>query len=127
RLVRYGSQTMRERLVYQGDSLWWFTELYLHKMRKLDRAVSVTLALDAARERHGAVRLAVETADLVTRDAAHAFGRARGVPVETRGREIERRRHAWPSYLVGLTATLSRLRPSLPAPRPKPAVVPAIR
>ena len=125
RLVRYGNQTMRERFVYQGDSLWWFTELYLHKMRKLDRAVSVTLALDAARERHAAVRLAVETADLVTRDAAHAFGRARGVPVETRGREIERRRHAWPSYLVGLTATLSRLRPSLPVPRPKPAVVAA--
>ena len=46
RLVPYGDRTMRERFVYQGDSLWWFTELYLHKMRKLDRAVSVTLALD---------------------------------------------------------------------------------
>ena len=75
---RYGGQTMRERFTYRGDSLWWFTELYLHKMRRLDRAVSVTLALDAARERHAAVRLAVDTADLVTRDAAHAFGRARG-------------------------------------------------
>jgi hypothetical protein len=125
RLVRYGGEPMRDRFLYRGDSLWWFTELYLHKMRKLDRAVSVTLALDAARERHGAVRLSVDTADLVTRDAAHAFGRARGIPVETRGREIERRRHAWPSYLVGLTATLSRLRPSRPTPRPKPAVVAA--
>ena len=125
RLVRYGDQTMRDRFTYRGDSLWWFTELYLHKMRKLDRAVSVTLALEAARERHGAARLAVETADLVTRDAAHAFGRAHGVPVETRGRDIERRRHAWPSYLVGLSATLSRLRPSLPSPRPASAVVAA--
>lgn len=125
RLVRYGERTMRERFMYRGDSLWWFTELYLHKMRKLERAVSVTLALDAARERHGAVRLVIETADLVARDAAHAFGRARGVPVEARGREIERRRHAWPSYLVGLTATLSRLRPTLPAARPKAAVVAA--
>ena len=125
RLVRYGDQTMRDRFTYRGDSLWWFTELYLHKMRKLDRAVSVTLALEAARQRHGAARLAVDTDDLVTRDVVHAFGRAHGVPVETRGRDIERRRHAWPSYLVGLSATLSRLRPSLPSPRPAPAVVAA--
>jgi hypothetical protein len=125
RLVRYGGQPMRERFTYRGDSLWWFTELYLHKMKKLDRAVAVTLALEAARDQHGAVRLVVTSDDLVTRDVAHAFGRAHRIPVETRGRQIERRRHAWPSYLVGLTATLSRLRPSLPSARPKPAVVAA--
>ena len=125
RLVPYDGRSMRERFTYRSDSLWWFTELYLHKMKKLDRAVAVTLALDAARERYSPSRMVVETADLVTRDAAHALGRARGVPVETRGRHIERRRPAWPSYLVGLTATLSRLRPSLPASRVRPAVVAA--
>ncbi len=125
RLVPYGGRPMRERFTYRGDSLWWFTELYLHKMKKLDRAVAVTLALDAARERYAPARLVVDTADLVTRDAAHALGRARGLPVETRGRHIERHRHAWPSYLVGLTATLSRLRPSLPTARPRPAAVAA--
>jgi hypothetical protein len=125
RLVPYDGRSMRERFTYRGDSLWWFTELYLHKMKKLDRAVAVTLALDEARERYTPSRIVVDTADLVTRDAAHALGRARGVPVETRGRHIERRRQAWPSYLVGLTATLSRLRPSLPASRVRPAVVAA--
>jgi hypothetical protein len=126
RLVPFdGGRSMRERFTYRGDSLWWFTELYLHKMKKLDRAVAVTLALDAAREQYRPSRIIVETADLVTRDAAHALGRARGVQVETRGRHIERRRHAWPSYLVGLTATLSRLRPSLPASRVRRATVAA--
>ena len=42
---------MRERFTYRGDSLWWFTELYLHKMRRLDTAVAVTLALEALRAR----------------------------------------------------------------------------
>ena len=125
RLVPYGRQSMRERFTYRGDSLWWFTELYLHKMKKLDRAVAVTLALDAARELYSPSRIIVDTDDLVTRDAAHALGRARGVRIETRGRHFERRQHAWPSYLVGLTATLSRLRPSVPASRQRRAVVAA--
>jgi hypothetical protein len=50
RLVRYGSQTMRERFTYRRDSLWWFTELYLHKMRRLDAAVETVLALGAAHD-----------------------------------------------------------------------------
>ena len=33
---------------YRGDSLWWFTELYLHKMRVLERALETVLALEAA-------------------------------------------------------------------------------
>ena len=37
RLARYGGRTMRDRFTYRGDSLWWFTELYLHKMRSSTR------------------------------------------------------------------------------------------
>ena len=48
RLVPYGTETMRTRFTYRGDSLWWFTELYLHKMRRIDTALSVVHALDAA-------------------------------------------------------------------------------
>ena len=47
RLAPYGGVSMRERFTYRGDSLWWFTELYLHKMRRLDVAVSTVLALEA--------------------------------------------------------------------------------
>src|SRR5690606_32707211 len=36
RLVPYGESTMRGRFTFRGDSLWWFTEIYLHKMRRLE-------------------------------------------------------------------------------------------
>ncbi len=111
RLVRFGDQTFRQRFTYRGDSLWWFTELYLQKKRRLDTAVATVLALDAARDTHDPARLAIETDDAVVRDAAAAFGAARGLPVDVTGPVTHRAGLAWPSYLVGLTATLSRLRP----------------
>jgi hypothetical protein len=111
RLVPFGDQSFRQRFAYRGDSLWWFTELYLQKKRRLDTAVATILALEAARETHAPARLAIETDDAVVKDAAAAFGAARGVPVDVAGSMTHRAGLAWPSYLVGLTATLSRLRP----------------
>lgn len=111
RLVRYGGVPMRERFTYRSDSLWWFTELYLHKMRRLDRAVDVTLALDAAYESHRPSTIVVDAADSTTAEAARAFGVARNVPVQIRGSAAEGTRAEWSGYLVGLSATLSRLRP----------------
>jgi hypothetical protein len=112
RLVPYDDgRTMRERFLYRGDSLWWFTELYLHKMRRLDAAIAATLALDAATARHAPARLIVDTGDAAVREAAIAFGRARGLPVDA-GPPAAARRHGWPSYLIGLTARLSRVRPA---------------
>jgi hypothetical protein len=112
RLVPFDGRSMRERFTYRGDSLWWFTELYLHKGRRLDSAVSATLALDAARDQHAPARLIVETDDLVVQHVAEAFGRARGVSVEIRGTAVNREKHGRDSYLIGLTARLSRLRPA---------------
>jgi hypothetical protein len=111
RLVRYGSATLRERFTYRGDSLWWFTELYLHKTRRLEHATAVILALEAARLRHGAVRFVIDSGDAVTGAAALAFGRAHDVAVEVRHGPSGSPAIRWPSYLVGLTAKLSRLRP----------------
>lgn len=122
RAVPYDGTTMRQRFTYRGDSLWWFTELYLHKMRRLDAAVSTVLALDAARDQHRPTRLAVRASDPAVRDAAVAFGRARGIPVELAGPPGRRPGLGWPSYLIGLSARLSRLRASsLPIDR-RPAV-----
>src|SRR5882724_7150695 len=59
RLVSYDGRSMRERFTYRGDSLWWFTELYLHKMRQLEEAVSVVLALDAAASQHAPHRIEI--------------------------------------------------------------------
>ena len=111
RLVPYDGRTMRERFTYRDESLWWFTELYLHKMRRLDAAVAATLALEAARDQHTPARLIIESADCVVRRTASAFGQARGIAVEVRGGSNEPRGRERASYLIGLTARLSRLRP----------------
>ena len=66
RLVPYGGVSMRERFRYRDDSLWWFTELYLQKMRQLDQAVLTVLALDHARAQHAPARLVVTAADAAT-------------------------------------------------------------
>ncbi len=124
RLVRYDGLSMRDRFTYRGDSLWWFTELYLHKTRRLDAAMSTVLALGAAIERHEPARLVVASADPVVGHAARAFGDARRIPVEVEGPSnvSHGRRDAWSSYLIGLTARLPRWRPTGPAPAPRPAV-----
>lgn len=122
RLVTYDGIPMRERFVFRDDSLWWFTELYLHRLRRLDRAVSVVLALGEARERHQPTRMTVNSADPVVRSAALAFGVAHGMPVDLRGQPARRESLAWPSYAIGLSARLSRLRPPAPRPAARPAV-----
>jgi hypothetical protein len=125
RFVRYGAETMRERFRYRDDSLWWFTELYLHKTRRLDDATAVIVALEAAQEQHEPRRLIVDSMDFVVRTAAEAFGRAHNLPVEIKGGPSRASRLTWPSYLIGLTARLTRLRPTRSAPRLRRASVAA--
>ena len=127
RHVRYNARdhasTMRERFTYKGDSLWWFTELYLHKMRRLDVAVETILALGAARD-VGATRVIVSDADDAGREAALAFGRAHQVSISVAGDHESgaRFRHEQQSLLVGWTGWLSRLRPRMTRPARRPAV-----
>jgi len=121
RLVRYDGQSMRERFTYRGDSLWWFTELYLHKMKRLDRAVALVRALDSAVEHHAPARLIVTGGDAIDASVASAFGAARRLPIET-NETAEVRHPRWQSYGVGLTAQLSRLRTTMGAPANRPPV-----
>jgi len=123
RHVRYGEVSMRERFTYRGDSLWWFTELYLHKMRRLEQALATVFALEAAVEQTAPQRLVVTCRGRAAAEAARAFGRARGLPVEVTAVPTTRR-HLDTSLLVGLSATLSRLRP-VASPRPGPCRVAA--
>jgi hypothetical protein len=103
---------MRERFVYRGDSLWWFTELFLHKMRRLDTAVATTLALEAVRAGQSPARLRVDTDDRVVSETAEAFGRAHEIPIDASGPATEPAGRDRDSFLIGLTARLSRLRPA---------------
>jgi len=118
RLVPFDGDSMRARFTYRGDSLWWFTELYLHKMRQLDIAVETVLALEAARDQHAPGRMRVSTVHPVVRSAAVAFAAATGQAVEIEGTAPVARRASWNGLLVGLTAQASRLRPAFGRRRP---------
>lgn len=111
RLVRYRDVPMRDRFTYRGDSLWWFTELYLHKMRRLEQALATVFTLDATVDAYAPRRLVVECDSAAEADAARAFGQARGIPVD-----VDDRRRPAPridaGLLVGVSALLSRLRPT---------------
>jgi hypothetical protein len=106
---------MRQRFTYRGDSLWWFTELYLHKMRRIDTAISTILALEAIAAEHQPVRLSVETTDATIQAAARAFSQASAVPVDVAGTVASRRKLGWPSFAFGFNARLSRLRSRAPS------------
>ena len=121
RLAPYEGVPMRQRFHYRGDSLWWFTELYLHKMRRLDTAVAVILALDAARDAHGPARVVVDTDDYAARAAVSAFGAARRFPVDVRGAGRAASR-TWQSLEIAVASAASRLRRA----RPRPAAAPAV-
>ena len=122
RLADYSGISMRDRFTYRGDSLWWFTELYLHKMRRFEAAVATLTALEAAVEQHQPARMIVTSATPAVREAARAFGSARKLVVEIQGgADHSGSASAWSSYVIGLTAKLPRWRPArtgLPATPP---------
>lgn len=109
RHVDYDGRTMRQRFQYRGDSLWWFTEIYLHKTRAFERAIETIFALEAAAA-DAPARLAVESTDAFVRDAAAAFSRARGVTVEVSGHTSRGQADRFRGFAVGPSAWLSRLR-----------------
>ncbi len=122
RLADYGGVTMRDRFTYRGDSLWWFTELYLHKMRRFESVLATLTALERAVAVHQPARLVVASGTAAVRDAARAFGAGRKLAVEIHGgAESSGPASAWSSYVIGLTAKLPRWRPArtgIPATSP---------
>jgi hypothetical protein len=113
RSVPYGADSMRSRFRYRGESLWWFTEIYLHKLRRMDTAIATVLALEHARALYDPVALTLETEDGVARTIAAAFGVAHGVRVEgVHGTESSA--PAVSSFVREWSARLSRLRGRTP-------------
>jgi hypothetical protein len=125
RAVRFGDMTFRDRFRYRDDSLWWFTEVYLHKTRQLERAIRTVATLDAAVRQHAPQSIEIEAAGFAERIAALAFGAARGVPVSVFGADTRPSASHWPSYRIGLEAALTRWRSSPASRRPSRARVAA--
>ncbi len=125
RRVAYDGVSMRERFTYRGASLWWFTELYLHKTRELERAMRTIVALESACARCAPARLAVAGVGFPEQAAARAFAQARGLPIEIAGGTERGSNGWWPAYRIGLEARLSRLRPAPDLATPRHARVAA--
>jgi hypothetical protein len=123
RHVPVDGRSFRERFAYRDASLWWFTELYLHKTRHAERAIATLMALDRAVEAWEPAALRLTSEDPVEQRAALAFGAARGVAVSLDSKAAAWPDRRWASYQIGLTATLSRLRRR---PRPLPRMHPRV-
>jgi hypothetical protein len=110
RHVPFEGVPMRARFRYRGDSLWWFTEIYLHKMRRIDTAIATVIALDAACRQNEPARLSIATTDVTVAAAARAFGESTRRPVDVALTKAARGRPTWTSFLIGATAHASRMR-----------------
>ena len=68
-------QPMRRRFTFRGDSLWWFTELYLHKEQVVLAVFRTIAALQRVIERERPIQLDVSASGPIVRDLArHTAG-----------------------------------------------------
>jgi hypothetical protein len=117
-------QPMRRRFTYRGDSLWWFTELYLHKTRTVEHLFRLILAVEHVIECEAPRRVTVETGSRLLRGVAPQIAAARRV--EYRGAQGFGRgwtrlaRLDWRARGLTLAALASRVkrRPVPGGPRP---------
>jgi hypothetical protein len=69
----------RERFTHRGDSLWWFAELYLHKMQVANRVFRTVLALDALVERERPAQMGVDASSRCVRLLARRLAERDGL------------------------------------------------
>lgn len=126
RHARVDGRGFRQRFTLRGDSLWWFTEIYLHKQRApLDiyRAIAATTAL-IDREQPDELRVAGGSA--IVRYVVTQVAAARGVRGDggVSSHEWTNRLHRlrWRARVVTLAAWASRLRAGRADDAPSPLV-----
>ena len=72
-------QPLRRRFTFRGDSLWWFTELYLHKQQVVLGIHRTIAALEALVQRERPVGISVVRGGPVVRTLAAQAARAHGI------------------------------------------------
>src|SRR6478672_7710565 len=63
-------QPMRRRFTFRGDSLWWFTELYLHKEQVILTLFRTIASLQRIVERERPIHVDVSASSPIVRDLA---------------------------------------------------------
>ena len=65
RLLNVEGEAMRRRFTFRGDSLWWFTELYLHKEQVVLNLFRAIAALERVIEQERPLQLDVSASGAV--------------------------------------------------------------
>ena len=99
RRLQVDGQPLRDRFTIGDDSLWWFTELYLHKEQAVLAAMRTIAAVDALVERERPSALVWQTGDAVTEFVTKARAATHGLAADAeaavaRLRVVERRLRA---------------------------------
>lgn len=120
-------QPLRRRFTFRGDSLWWFTELYLHKQQVVLSIYRTMAALDALVRRERPSGIGVVRGGSVLRTLAPQVARAHGITYRgdtgrTRGTLAVMRLDLRALGLM-IAARASRIRSSAAPTLPAPATV----
>lgn len=81
RLAHVDGVPLRQRFTYRGDSLWWFTEIYLHKQQVIRLLFRTIAAVDRLLQTEAPTRIEIDRADPITRDVTGRVAAARRVVV----------------------------------------------
>lgn len=125
RHARVDGVPFRDRFTLRGDSLWWFAEIYLHKMRVVSRAHRVIAALGALDAERPTALAVPAAADPVLAHVVREWGRRRGVAVDAPQLPAGRTRLAQAAKALFHTssAVVDRIRPGrAPLPSRAPTV-----
>jgi len=114
RSARVDAVPLRDRFLLRGDSLWWFTELYLHKRRVIARAFAARSAVTNLIAALAPQQITVIAPDDVVACVAGEIGRSRGVEVQSTSPNTARRtsiRQSAKALFHTATSALDRIRP----------------
>src|SRR6188768_1572508 len=75
-------QPLRRRFTVRGDSLWWFSELYLHKQQVMLNVFRTMAALETMHARENPRRVRIEQGGTILRALAPQFASKMNVPYE---------------------------------------------
>jgi hypothetical protein len=82
RHARVDGRRMRERFTFRGDSLWWFTELYLHKEQAILTIMRTIVRFDALIDAERPQRVRWVRGDRVLTSVIRELSRTRHVPYQ---------------------------------------------
>jgi hypothetical protein len=118
RHARVDGDALRDRFTHRGDSLWWFTEIYLHRMRVVTRAHRAVAALERLAGQDPVARWFVDGSDAVVGHVARQVAARHGISCEGPADALAQQRGTGArakALFHTATAMADRLRPTLSA------------